>query len=61
MGCKSYSLDQSDSEQHNALRQVLAHEGAKIYINASSARVTTPGLFRGVLFRGLKKAKGGDS
>jgi len=30
-------------------------------INASSAQVTAPGLFGGFSFRGLAKAKGGDS
>jgi len=33
----------------------------KIYIDASSAQVTAPGLFVGFSFRDLKKLKGGDS
>jgi len=33
----------------------------KCYINVLSAQVTAPGLFGGFSFRGLKKAKGGDS
>jgi len=33
----------------------------KSYFYVSSAQVTTPGLFGGFSFRGLKKLKGGDS